>query len=77
MSTYMIVGLVLVILPVLIGLIGFLSRWSRLAPHEVEPHGKVWGRRCPRCQSEDFAPVRDGASATGYQKCSSCGHVFI
>ncbi|MBI2859776.1 MAG: hypothetical protein HYX90_11970 [Chloroflexi bacterium] len=72
MSAYMAVGLALVLLPVFIGLIGFLSRWQRLAPHEVDPHGKVWGRRCPRCQSEDFAATGDGRQA-----CARCGHIFI
>ena len=72
MSIYMIVGLALLVGPIVVGFIGFMSRWSKLAPQHVEPHGKVWGRRCPRCQSDDFAPTDDG-----HQKCGNCGHVFI
>lgn len=72
MSMYMIVGLVLIVLPIVIGFIGYLSRWPKLAPQHIEPHGKVWGRRCPKCQSEEFSATGDG-----YQKCAKCGHVFI
>lgn len=72
MGPYQIVGFSLLLLPIVIGLIGFLSRWSRLAPQPVESHARVWGRRCPRCQSEDFASTGDG-----HQKCSRCGNVFI
>ncbi|MDO8472968.1 MAG: hypothetical protein Q7T05_04035 [Dehalococcoidia bacterium] len=72
MSVYQTVGIVLVALPVAIGFIGFLTRWPKLAPQPVEAHGKVWGRRCPRCQSDEFAPVGEG-----YQKCTNCGHTFI
>ncbi|MBI2958375.1 MAG: hypothetical protein HYY32_05975 [Chloroflexi bacterium] len=72
MSIYQTVGIALLVLPTIIGFIGFLCRWSKLAPQHVEPHGKVWGRRCPRCQNEEFAPTGDGR-----QKCAKCGHVFI
>lgn len=72
MSVYQTVGIVLLALPIAIGIIGFLTRWSEMAPHPVEAHGKVWGRRCPRCQNEEFA-----AFGEGYQKCAKCGHKFI
>lgn len=72
MSIYMTIGLALIVLPILIGFIGFLSRWHKLVPQHVEPHGKVWGRRCPMCQGEEFSPTGDG-----YQKCARCGHLFI
>jgi hypothetical protein len=72
MSVYLMLGVALVCLPIALGLVGFLSRWSRLGPQPVEPHGPVWGRRCPRCQSDDFAPLGDGR-----QRCARCGHAFI
>ncbi|MBI2854004.1 MAG: hypothetical protein HYX87_03675 [Chloroflexi bacterium] len=72
MRIYLIIGLVLVVGPMLAGFIGFLSRWSKLAPHPVESHGKVWGRRCTKCQSEDFVRVEDGTN-----RCKACGNIFI
>lgn len=72
MNIYQVVALVLVVGPVLIGVIGFFSRWSQLGPYPVESHAKVWGRRCPKCQSEEFVTLGDGR-----HQCSQCGHEFI
>jgi hypothetical protein len=72
MNVYLIVGLVLGCLPIFLGLMGFIARWSKLGPQPVEAHARVWGRRCPKCQGEDFAPLEDGQ-----QRCAKCDHAFI